>query len=129
MGQLTVTDGQITLPRKATAIEVGIHYASMGVLLTPNISGGLGTSQGNQQRTGRVIVRLLDTTRCVVDGQPIPFRHFGASVLDRPPELFTGDVDISDWGWDDKAEITIEQDQPYPWHVLAVIRQFTVNNG
>lgn len=129
MGQITVSGGQITLPRAASSIEVGLHYGSKGVLLTPNISGGLGTSQGNQQRTGKVIIRLLDTTRCVVQGQPIPFRHFGTNVLDRAPELFTGDVDISDWGWDETAEITIEQDQPYPWHVLALIRQFTVNNG
>lgn len=128
MGQMTVTGGQITLPRGATSIEVGLHYDSQMVLLTPNISL-FGTSQGNQQRTGTVILRLLNTIRCVVDGQPIPFREFGQGILDQAPQPYTGDKDVSDFGWDDKAEITIMQDQPYQWQVLALIRQFTVNNG
>jgi hypothetical protein len=129
MGPMTVTGGTITLPRNATSIEVGLHYESQITALTPNVSGGLGTSQGNQQRSGRIILRMLDSTRAVVNGQPIAFRQFGEDVLDQPPLLFTGDKDISDFGWDDSSEITIVQDQPYKWHVLALIRQFTVNNG
>jgi len=129
MGQFTVTDGAITLPRAASSVEVGLHYGSQIVALTPNISGGIGTSQGNAQRSGRIIVRLLDTIRCVVNGQPIAFRNFGVDVLDKVPESFTGDKDISEFGWDTSAEITIEQDQPYQWYVLALIRQFTVNSG
>ncbi len=129
MGQMVVTGGTIKLPRASNSIEVGLHYDSTIVALTPNVSGGLGTSQGNQQRTGTVILRVLDSIRAVVNGQPIAFRQFGEDVLNQPPEPFTGDKDISDFGWDDSSEITIVQDQPYKWHVLALIRQFTVNNG
>ncbi|SDI65325.1 hypothetical protein SAMN04487926_12156 [Paraburkholderia steynii] len=129
MGTFTVTAGQITLPRNASSIEVGLHYDSEIVPLTPNISGGLGTSQGNQQRTGTVILRFLNTIRCLVDGQVIPFRAFGEDVLDQAPQPFTGDKDITEFGWDKSSEFSIKQDQPYPWHILAVIRQFTVNNG
>jgi len=129
MGRFKVTGGQITLPRAAKTLEVGLHYDSTLVPLTPNISGGLGTSQGNQQRTGTVILRFLETTRCLVDDQVIAFREFGPDVLDQPPMPFTGDKDISEFGWDTTSEFSIRQDQPYQWHVLAIIRQFTVNNG
>ena len=129
MGQFTVTGGQITLPRAAKAIEVGLHYDSTIVTLTPNISGGLGTSQGNQQRSGKIILRFLETIRCLVNGQPIAFREFGTDVLNKAPTPFSGDKDITEFGWDSMSEITISQDQPYDWYVLAMIRQFTVNSG
>ncbi|MCC5029748.1 MULTISPECIES: hypothetical protein [Burkholderia] len=129
MGQFTVIDGQVTLPRQAKTFEIGLHYDSTIVALTPNLSGGLGTSQGNQQRTGRVILRFLNTIRCLVNGQIIPFRGFGENVLNKPPEPFTGDKDITEFGWDSSSEITITQDQPYDWYVLALLRQFTVNTG
>ncbi|WP_261316183.1 hypothetical protein [Burkholderia dolosa] len=115
--------------RQAKTFEIGLHYDSTIVALTPNLSGGLGTSQGNQQRTGRVILRFLNTIRCLVNGQIIPFRGFGENVLNKPPEPFTGDKDITEFGWDSSSEITITQDQPYDWYVLALLRQFTVNTG
>lgn len=129
MGQFTVTGGQVTLPRAAKLFEIGLHYDSTIGLLTPNLSGGLGTSQGNQQRTGRVILRVLNTIRCLVNGQIVPFREFGQKVLDKAPEPFTGDKDITEFGWDTQSEITLTQDQPYDWYVLAVLRQLTVNTG
>lgn len=129
MGEFTVTGGQVTLPRPAKKFEIGLHYDSSIVALTPNLSGGLGTSQGNQQRTGRVILRVLNTIRCLVNDQIIPFREFGENVLNKPPEPFTGDKDITEFGWDSSSEITITQDQPYDWYMLALLRQFTVNTG
>ncbi|MGX5880081.1 hypothetical protein MJS38_06395, partial [Burkholderia gladioli] len=129
MGEFKVTAGSIKLPRAAKAVEIGLHYDSEITFLSPNVSGGLGTSQGNQQRTGAVILRFLNTIRCLVGDQVLPFRSFGTNVLDKPPEPFTGDMDISEFGWGPLSEITIKQDQPYDWYVLALIRQFTVNAG
>lgn len=129
MGQFTVTGGQVTLPRTAKLFEIGLHYDSTIVTLTPNLSGGLGTSQGNQQRTGRVILRFLNSIRCLVNGQIIPFREFGEKVLDKAPQPFTGDKDITEFGWGASSEITLTQDQPYDWYVLAILRHFTVNTG
>ncbi|WP_230686078.1 hypothetical protein [Burkholderia gladioli] len=129
MGQFTVTAGSIKLPRTAKSVEIGLHYNSEITFLSPNVSGGLGTSQGNQQRTGAVILRFLNTIRCLVGDQVLPFRNFGTNVLDKPPEPYTGDIEISEFGWGPLSEITIKQDQPYDWYVLALIRQFTVNAG
>lgn len=129
MGQITVTSGQITLPRNASSIEVGLHYDSEIVTLAPNVGQGLMTSQGNQVRSGDAIVRMLDSINLLVDDQRVPFRQFGIDVLDKPPEPFTGDVEISRFGWDKQSSVTLKQDQPYAWHVLAFIRHFTVNSG
>jgi hypothetical protein len=129
LGQFTVTDGQITIPRVAFEIEVGLHYDSEIVTLSPNVSGGITTSQGNQMRSGDAIIRMLESVNCMVDNQRIAFQQFGIDVLDKAPAPFTGDKVISRAGWDEKSEISLKQDQPYQWYVLAFIRHFTVNNG
>lgn len=129
MGTMTVTGGQIKLPRTASSIEVGLHYDSHVTALTPNLSSGITTTQGNRMRSGEVIVRLLNTIGLRVNGQLVPFREFGEGILDKPPQPFTGDKDITNDGWDVTSEITLTQDQPYAWYVLALIRQYTVNNG
>jgi hypothetical protein len=129
MGQFTVSGGQVTISRNATSIEVGLHYDSEIVTLPPNAGGGLTTSQGNQVRTGDAIVRMLDSINLLVDDQRVAFQEFGDDVLDKAPSPFTGDKEISRLGWDKMSSVTLKQDQPYAWHVLAFIRQFTVNNG
>jgi hypothetical protein len=129
MGQIKVVGGSITLPRTATSIEVGLHYDSEIGLLPPNVSGGITTSQGNQVRSGDAIVRVLGSINLLVDNQRIAFREFGSNLLDEAPQPFTGDKEISRFGWDKTSAITLKQDQPYQWHILAFIRHFTVNNG
>lgn len=129
MGPFKVTGGQITLPRMATSIEVGLHYDNYIVTLPPNAGGGLTTSQGNQVKSGDAIVRMLDSINLLVDDQRVAFQEFGIGVLDKAPAPFTGDKEISRLGWDKYSSVTLKQDQPYAWHVLAFIRHFTVNNG
>lgn len=129
MGVMTVVGGQIKLPRTASTVEVGLHYDSTVTALTPNLSSGVVTTQGNRMRSGEVIVRVLDTIGMKVNGQLVSFREFGEGVLDQPPQPFTGDKSITQAGWDDSSEITLTQDQPYAWYVLALIRQYTINNG
>lgn len=129
MGQFTVTDGQITLPRLAYAIEVGLHYDSEIVTLTPNAGAGITTSQGNPAMTANAVIRMYQSINCLVDDQRIAFQEFGPDVLDKAPVPFTGDQEISCDGWNELSEISIKQDQPYAWYVLALIRRYTVNNG
>lgn len=129
LGTFTVAGGQITIPRSAKSIEIGLHYDNWLLTLTPNLGGGGVTSQGNQATTSKVTVRVLDTINLLVDGQRVAFVQLGADVLDKPPTPFTGDKDITDLGWDTISQIELRQDQPYAWYVLAMIRQFSVNSG
>jgi len=125
-----VTGGQITIERAAYAVEIGLHYKTTVVTLTPEIAGAEGTIQAAALRSSRVILRFLDTVGCKLNGDPIPFRQFGAGVLDSAVTPFTGDMDVTSLGFaKGLAELTIEQDQPYPWHLLAVIRTLTANQG
>ena len=138
VGAYTVEAGQITIPRLAYNVEIGLKFASRIKLLRPEIQTGEGTAQGNAMSTSEVLPLFLETTGCKVDTGDldpdykeveIPFRHLGDDVLDLPPELLSGFESLGTLGWQrGDSPLTLIQDQPYPFHVLAIVRKFTVNS-
>lgn len=130
MPQATVSDGQITLTRKANAIEVGLHYETTIETLTPEVATSEGTTQNAKKRTSEVTMRFLDTTGAECNGQVIPFRRFGPQILNQPAPLFTGDHYWGKLGWERGEDtLLIQQRQPLPFHLLAIMFTFTSNGG
>ncbi|WP_325911690.1 phage tail protein [Klebsiella aerogenes] len=130
MPQQTVTGGKITLTRKAHFIEAGMHYETTIETLTPEVSTTEGTTQNARKRTSEVTLRFLDTTGAECNGQIIPFRTFGPKILNQPAPLFTGDHNMGKLGWERGEDtLTIQQRQPLPFHLLAIIFTFTSNGG
>lgn len=138
VGSYQVTSGQVTIEREAFDVEIGLNFVSRIKLLRPEIQTGEGTAQGNAMSTSEVSVLFLNTTGCQVENGDldpnykeveIPFRHLGDDVLDLPPEVLTGYDSIGTLGWQrGDSPLTLIQDQPYPFHVLAIVRKFTVNS-
>lgn len=132
--QVVPGSGNVTLARASFRTLIGLHFQTRITPLNPEVGTGTGTAQGNSMRVGEATVRLLDTVGCAIEDseggqQIVPFRAFGASVLDQPPEARTENVRVSMLGWErGKSSFTIVQDQPLPLHVLAVIRKLTVND-
>ncbi|HHS9465451.1 TPA: hypothetical protein ACTWZ9_000954 [Raoultella planticola] len=130
MPQATVTGGQITLSRKAKKIEVGLHYETTIQTLTPEISTTEGTTQNARKRTSEVTLRFMETTGAECNGQVIPFRTFGPKILNKPAPLFTGDHYFGKLGWERGEDtLIIQQRQPLPFHLLAIIFTFSSNGG
>ncbi|AQW32712.1 hypothetical protein ACEQ38_17040 [Ralstonia syzygii subsp. celebesensis] len=138
VGEFTVIGGSVTLPRTASAVEIGLKFESRIKFLRPEIQTGEGSAQGNAMSTSEVTPLFLGTTGCLVDTGDldpnyveieIPFRHFGEGLLDLPPDVVDGFDTIGVLGWQrGEAPLTLLQDQPYPFHVLALVRKFTVNS-
>ena len=128
MPRQKVTGGKITLPRLAHVVNIGLPFKSKIVTLKPEFPTGasIGTPQGAKTSTSKVRVRLLDTVGLTINGDVVPFRHFGKYILNQPAPVYTGDMEWQLTGWDNQ-EITIEQTQPLPFHMLAVIRTITAN--
>lgn len=123
---VTVIDGKIELENVASQIIVGIPYTTKIVTLTPEIQAQAGSIQGARLNIGKVRLRLLNTIGAKVNDEPIQFREFGANALDRL-EPFTGEHELSQLGWGDgNAEMTIEHDDPLPFHLIAVIYDLAV---
>jgi hypothetical protein len=129
MQQQVVTGGQITLPRTAKAVQIGLPFRTKIKTLTPEVQGGTGSAQGNSMRVGEITLRFLKTTGCTLNGQPIAFRNLGTNILDQPPQLFTGDHRLENLGWErGEASLLIEQTQPLPFHLLCVIKKMSIND-
>ncbi|MCB2251792.1 hypothetical protein KTQ74_07800 [Pseudomonas chlororaphis] len=129
MQQQVVASGQITLPRTAKYVQIGLNFKTRIKTLTPEVQGGTGSAQGNSMRIGEVTLRFLETIGCKINGQTIAFRNLGVQVLDQPPELFTGVHRLENLGWErGQASLLIEQDQPLPFHLLSVTKKITIND-
>lgn len=129
LGTFTVTGGEIELPRKAFEVQIGLPFSNSVTLLRPEMQAGDGTIQGNAQRVHEVSVLLMETIGCKINGEEIAFQEFGDSVLDFAPDLFSGYKrgGLTEWSRGNET-ITVTQDLPYPFHLLAVVRKLTVNS-
>jgi hypothetical protein len=58
-----------------------------------------GTPQGRPVSLSEVVVRLYKSIGCKVENEQMPFRKFGAGVLDKPVAPFTGDKKVDILGW------------------------------
>jgi hypothetical protein len=124
-----VVAGGIVTTREALAIEVGLGYTPTMTLLNPEAGSTGGTSQGAAISVAEVIVRVLDTVGLRVNGKTKDFRRMNSTLLDRPPEIGSGELretTLSDEIY--KNELTIDQPNPVDFHVLAVIRKCTIND-
>jgi hypothetical protein len=129
MGRFPVVGGQIELPRDAYEVEIGLPFATRVKLLRPELMTNEGSSQGNNMRTHEVALLLQDTVGCKINGEELSFREFGDELLDKPPPEFSGIERLGTTGWmRGESPIEIIQDEPFPLHLLAVIRKFTVNS-
>lgn len=132
MGTFTTNGaGLITLPRTALEVQIGLAYTVKVRLLTPELSTGEGSVQGNAMSTSSVALSFLNTYYAKVNGDLVPgFRNFGGAVLDQAPTAVTGIKKLSKLGWasgDSLVEITNEL--PFPFHLRLVARILTANAG
>jgi hypothetical protein len=130
MGNFTVVGGQITLPRAAFAVSIGLAFTSTIKPLTVEVPTGTGTAQGQAMSTSEVVVRVLGTEAIKINGKLVSFRKFGSALLDDPPPIFTGIKSKSTIGWyKGRSDLVLTQDRPVPFHILDIVRTFTVNSG
>ena len=128
MGIFTVAGGQITLPRAAFAVQIGLAYTALVETLQIEIAANGSSIQGQQINVNEVALRTLNTKAVVLNGIEIDPRKFGAALLDQPPPDFIGDIRIATFTDDIyKVKQVITQPYPLPFHLLDIVRVVTVN--
>lgn len=122
-------DGIITLPREYDSIYAGFKYRGR-IVPTPLEQGGqIGVPVGRIKRANEICIRFYNSlaTKYGRDGEmyEIPFREPGTPI-NQAAEYFTGDKVVTfPQGYDRKYQIEIEQDKPYPCHIVSVAVQGT----
>ncbi len=124
-----VSGGSISLAIAGTHVVVGLPYS--GRLRTMRLEGGSaeGTAQGKTKRLTKVTLRLIAS----LGGRAGPnfdtmdrlVMRRGSTPMDGPPPLLSGDVLVS-WpgGYETDGYVCIEQDQPFPFTVAAIVPIF-----
>jgi hypothetical protein len=124
----TVSGGAITLERSAGKVHVGYNYSSFVETLRLEAGAEDGVSQGKIKRIHGVTVRLLNSVGVELGPDTnnldrIPFRD-SSMAMDTAVPMFTGDKEISfPSGYDNDARVVVQQSQPLPMTILAVMRR------
>jgi len=124
----TVESGSVTLQRASSVVHVGLPYTSRLQTMRPEAGAGDGTAQGKTKRINKMVIRFLATVGAkagpdVDHLDEIQFRS-GSALMDAPVPLFTGDK-IMEWpgGYDFDGYMIVEQDQPLPMTLVALMPQ------
>lgn len=122
-----VVKGSISLNRKAFSVEVGIGYKTKLELLFQDFPTSSGSLVGSRISLSEVTFRFHKTKGAVVylygpqSEQVLTSRKFGSGLLDSDPPDLNSSIKLDAIGWDiNDINLTIEQPQPLPFHLMAV---------
>jgi hypothetical protein len=126
-----VTGGEIELTIEASDVVVGLNYTSRVVTNSLEAGGNFGTSQGKVGRINRLDLLFHNTIGCnygpdVNNLVPLSFRAT-SDPMDSSPPLFSGYQDVVfDAHYEDDKTVVVEQSQPYPCTILAIVPSMVV---
>lgn len=126
-----VSNGQVTLPRAGSAVQIGYRYAS--IYATQNIEAGAadGTSQAKTKRITDCAFRVIDTLGGAAGPDlssldEIPELNYRApsTPMGDAPGFFTGDALLS-WpsGYETNGRIWYKTDTMFPATIAAIMPQ------
>jgi len=123
---LTVSSGKVTLPTAASRVHLGLNYTCELETLRINVtSGNNETVQGQVKKASRLVVRTEKTMGmfCGPDSDTLREVKFGLpSKYGQPRDLFEGDKATTlKPNWDRDGQFVIQQQDPVPLTVLAII--------
>jgi hypothetical protein len=127
-GSYVVSSGQITLiGPHALVIDVGLLYVPTITTLRPGVNIPGGNSVFLTKGYNQIYIFFKDTLGATVNDLPLEFRS-SEDLMDEAPPLTTDIIDVTEFGYDSDARITIKQPQPLPFMVLAIAGKLNVGD-
>lgn len=125
---LTVSqDGTVTLPAAVQHAFIGLPYRSIMELPNVEIKTGDGTMQGRRKQISNCIMRLSNSLGGMVgpDINTLDLMNFDEQNAVSDIKLFTGDkhMTLPIGGFNNEGRVIIVTDEPYPFNLLAVVRE------
>lgn len=131
-GEFVVSNtGVLTFPRTATtSYQLGLSFPlvegeTVNEVLIRTLPADLllpeGSSMGKKKRVVNVSARFVDSQTFFINGNRVPSRKFGSSLLDVPIASTSGDIEIRGLrGYNRKGQIDISQQQPFAMSFLGL---------
>ena len=123
-----VSGGAIHLQYPGSVVHVGLPCPAKLWTMRLNAGGADGTSQGKTARINKLAIRFQDTIGAHYGPDAghlddLPFRSTG-DAMDAPPPLFNGDKLVEfDGDYGTEPRVYIQNNQPFPATVVAVMPQ------
>lgn len=117
---------------EAPSISVEAGYFIPPILETMPlvVDFGGGPLLGARKRIHEIRVLVKDTLGLIANDKLIPDKIPGTTMTATPDTPFTGLRDVKELGWTEgDATITLTQEQPLPFHVLAVVGMLEVTRA
>jgi len=128
----TVTGNSITLAQKVAVVHGGLPYTGKIQMLKLSDGSPTGTGQGKMRRIYLSTLRVFKTLGMKIglsdDSLSTVFQNSVNDANGFPPDMLTGDIEkLFSTHWSKDAELIIQQVQPLPQMILAVILRSEVN--
>ena len=124
---LVDADGTVTLPAPVQRAIIGLPYTSIVELPNVEIKTGDGTMQGRKKQISNCVLRLQNSLGGEVgpDKNTMDIINYDETSAVSNIQLFTGDKEMTlpIGGFNNDGRIYIKTDSPYPFTLLAAIRE------
>lgn len=115
----TVANGEATFP-STTDVQVGLSYLPRTITLRAEFDTGEGTAASRRKRWNEIILRVYASNGTwTVNGRNKAM----------PSGDFTGDVRVTEIGWDREGRITITIPDPVPATLLGITGAIQADDG
>lgn len=110
-------------------IYIGRKFTARISLFPPEIQGSPATSSPALFKINHINLYLYETINPKVNGEMVEMKQFTENVFEAP-KPYTGSKRLEMNGWNDfdNFKLTIEQDEPLPFHVTAVVLEHNFND-
>jgi hypothetical protein len=120
-----VTGGAITLDRPSQDVTVGLPYFADIKTLPIEYMVNDSSVASFMKRFARVFVRFNASALPKINNENIRKRH-PASPMGVPEALISGDLKVSNLGWDRYGNIEITQELPYRTEIMGVYGELSL---
>ena len=132
----TVSGGQITLGTAASIVHVGLQYTAKLRNMRFDTQLQEGTAQSRKKKIVSMNLRVYETAsfkygRDEDNLKPVTAQELGLGglVLGAIKDLSTEDIEvISNSAWDKEGHMTIVQDAPMPFTLIAIIARASIES-
>lgn len=123
--QRVISGGAVAINPAADAIDVGLHYASLGKTLP--VASLQQAFQGLVKRVSKITVRFYKSVNAWINGQQVPFRTTN-DLMNTGIPVYTGEHEVSNYGLDKEGRITFEQRDPLPQTIVSIVESVEIND-
>lgn len=110
-------------------VYIGRKFTSRVSLFAPELQGSPATSSPSIIKINHINLYLYESLNPTVNGEMVELKQFTENFFEAP-KPFTGNKRIEMNGWNDfdNFKLIIEQSEPLPLHITAVVMEQNIND-